>query len=286
MADLSYYAYLASFVALAGAGLLNLVRAWPAAQVAVASRADAGRSGLRASPPAPSSFWATTLAVDAFVLLTAALALRWLAAGHAPFSSMYEFALSFVWAALGVYLYADLRYRARSLAILVIPLCLGLLAYAAMVPSAVSPLVPALQNQMLLTVHVAVAVAAYGAFAVSFAAAALFLLNRRDRFSRLPTRARLDTISYKSVAFGFPLMALVIILGAVWAHVAWGTYWSWDPKETASLGTWLIYGGYLHARVLRGWKGDRSAYLLVLGFAAVLFTYFGNYFLGGLHGYA
>ena len=84
---------------------------------------------------------------------------------------------------------------------------------------------------------------------------------------------------------GFPMMALVIILGALWADIAWGTYWSWDPKETASLVTWLIYGGYLHARVMRGWRGERSAALLILGFGATLFTYYGNLFFGGLHSY-
>ena len=113
----------------------------------------------------------------------------------------------------------------------------------------------------------------------------LFLVNREDRFRWLPRRAILDEVGYKGVMFAFPLMALVVILGAVWAKVAWGQYWSWDPKETASLVTWLIYGGYLHARVVRGWRGQRSAYLLIIGFAAVLFTYFGNYFFGGLHSY-
>jgi ABC-type transport system involved in cytochrome c biogenesis permease subunit len=81
------------------------------------------------------------------------------------------------------------------------------------------------------------------------------------------------------------MMALTIILGAIWADIAWGRYWSWDPKETAALVTLLMYGGYLHARVIRGWRGERSAYLLLLGFAATAFTYYGNYFFGGLHGY-
>jgi ABC-type transport system involved in cytochrome c biogenesis permease subunit len=79
---------------------------------------------------------------------------------------------------------------------------------------------------------------------------------------------------------------MVVILGAVWADVAWGSYWSWDPKETASLLTWLVYGAYLHARVVRGWRGRRAAWLLMLGFACVLFTFFGNLFFGGLHSYA
>jgi ABC-type transport system involved in cytochrome c biogenesis permease subunit len=76
------------------------------------------------------------------------------------------------------------------------------------------------------------------------------------------------------------------VLGALWADIAWGRYWGWDPKETASLVTWLLYGGYLHARLVAGWRGTRSNILLIVGFAGVLFTYFGNYFLGGLHSYA
>ncbi|MBM2826765.1 MAG: cytochrome biosis protein CcsB, partial [Dehalococcoidia bacterium] len=95
----------------------------------------------------------------------------------------------------------------------------------------------------------------------------------------------LDDMAYKAVILGFPMMALVLILGALWADIAWGRYWGWDPKETASLLTFLIYGGYLHARVVRGWRGQPSAALLVLGFAATMFTYFGNYFFSGLHSY-
>ena len=96
----------------------------------------------------------------------------------------------------------------------------------------------------------------------------------------------LDEIGYRAVVFCFPLLTVMIGLGAVWADIAWGRYWSWDPKETAALVTWLIYGAYLHARVVRDWRGSKSAWLLVLGFAAILFTYFGNLFFGGLHAYA
>jgi hypothetical protein len=101
----------------------------------------------------------------------------------------------------------------------------------------------------------------------------------------LPKPSVLDEIGYRAIVVGFPFLTLVIVLGAVWADVAWGRYWSWDPKETASLVTWLIYGAYLHARVVRGWRGQRAAVLLLVGFAATLFTYFGNLFFGGLHGY-
>jgi cytochrome c-type biogenesis protein CcsB len=286
MYDLSQFAYVVSFVALGAAALVYLSYALAQRRLALAGGATAAEARpVVRRVTASLGRWGTILTINAFVFLTGALAFRWAAAGHGPFSNMYEFSLSFAWGALAVHLYFEFRYGLRALAVLVLPVCLAMLAYAATVPSDIDPLVPALQNDVLLTAHVAVAVAAYGAFALSFAAAVLFLVNRNDRLRWLPKRVVLDEVGYKAVMFGFPMMALVIILGAIWAEVAWGQYWSWDPKETASLVTWLLYGGYLHARVVRGWKGDRSAYLLVAGFAAVLFTYFGNYFFGGLHSY-
>ena len=290
MYDLSQYAYVASFVALALAAVLyasyGVARRRTVLAVADGIAGDVEMPVSGGSPLAEAlGRWGSILLINAFVFLTGALGFRWIAAGHGPFANMYEFSLAFVWGTLASQLYFEFRYGLRSLAILAIPVCLAMFAYAATLPSEIDPLVPALQNNLLLSVHVAVAIAAYGAFALSFAAAVLFLVNRGNRFDWLPKQAMLDEVGYKAVMFAFPLLALVIILGALWAKVAWGQYWSWDPKETASLVTWLIYGGYLHARVVRGWKGNRSAYLLIGGFAAVIFTYFGNYFLSGLHSY-
>ena len=111
--------------------------------------------------------------------------------------------------------------------------------------------------------------------------------GKRNRFARLPRAQLLDEIGYRSVMLGFPLLALGIALGAYWANHAWGRYWGWDPKETSALVTWLIYGVYLHMRGLRGWAGTRSAAVLVIGFAAVMFTYFAvNLWVSGLHSYA
>ena len=148
-------------------------------------------------------------------------------------------------------------------------------------PSQAAPLVPALQQSLLLTTHVASAVISYGAFTIGFGSAIIYLIRgNAGKESQV-----LDEISYHTVLIGFPFMTLVIILGALWADVAWGKYWSWDPKETASLVTWLLYATYLHARVMRGWKGRRAAILLIIGFAAVLVTFFGNYVFNGLHSY-
>jgi cytochrome c-type biogenesis protein CcsB len=158
--------------------------------------------------------------------------------------------------------------------------------YAYSIPAEINPLVPALQNNLLLTVHVAVAIVAYGSFAIGAAAAALYLVQPEGGRWGLPKPSILDEMGYRAVIVGFPFLTLTIILGAVWADVAWGRYWSWDPKETASLVTWLIYGAYLHARVMRGWRGNRAAWLLVIGFLATLLTYFGNLIFGGLHSYS
>ena len=178
------------------------------------------------------------------------------------------------------------RYNQRMLSLIAFPVALAMMLYAATIPADIEPLVPALQNNLLLTVHVAVAIVAYGSFAIAFAAALLYLIQPEGGRWGLPKPQILDEIGYRAVIVGFPFLTLTIVLGAVWADTAWGTYWSWDPKETASLVTWLIYGAFLHARVMRGWRGNRAAWLLVLGFAATLFTYFGNLFFGGLHSYA
>ena len=280
-----------------------------------------------------------------FAFLTAWLIFRTIATGHGPFANQYEFAVSFAWGIVGAYVVFERRYHLRTIGLIVLPIAILTMLYAALfTSSAVEPLVPALQNNLLLTIHVAVAIVAYGSFSVAFGAALLYLVQQTlmDRIvavgsvaagivlvagivkgfdfaivmggglaaflvagvvvylwsatrpaaasgagsRRLPRPEILDEISYRAVVIGFPFLTLVIVLGALWAEVAWGTYWNWDPKETASLVTWLIYGAYLHARVVRGWRGSRSAYLLLLGFYATVFTYFGNLFFGGLHSYS
>jgi cytochrome c-type biogenesis protein CcsB len=230
--------------------------------------------------------YGTLLTYLGLAFLTASLLFRTIATGHGPFANMYEFSIAFAWGTLVMYLYFERRYHQRVLGVVALPIALLMLLYAMTIPATIDPLVPALQNNLLLSVHVAVAIVAYGTFTVAFAAAILYLVQGKNGRRGLPSRELLDEISYKSVMVGFPFLTLTIVLGAVWADVAWGTYWSWDPKETASLVTWLIYGSYLHARVVRGWRGERAAYLLLLGFVAVLFTYFGNLFFGGLHSYS
>jgi len=252
----------------------------------------AGAGGGTVSMEAPASTgmglgtYGTLITYLALIFLTASLLFRTIATQHGPFANMYEFSIAFAWGTLAMYLYFERRYHQRVLGLVALPIALAMLLYAMTIPSTIDPLVPALQNNLLLSVHVAVAIVAYGTFTVAFASAVLYLVQGEKGRAGLPSRELLDEISYKAVMVGFPFLTLTIVLGAVWANEAWGTYWSWDPKETASLVTWLIYGSYLHARVARGWRGERAAYLLILGFAAVLFTYFGNLFFGGLHSYS
>jgi cytochrome c-type biogenesis protein CcsB len=233
---------------------------------------------------------AATLAtwlVGAFV--AAALVARWRATGHAPWSNMWEYTVAFAGGTSLAYAIFERWYGQRTLGAFVQPVVLGLLAAAAaFFPSDVRPLVPALRNEPLLTAHVAMMILAYSALSVSFGAAVVYLVQgEKSRFSRLPRAAVLDEIGYRAVIVGFPLLALGIALGAYWANSAWGRYWDWDPKETSALATWLVYAGYLHMRGLRRWQGTRSAVLLVVGFLAVLFTYFAvNLWVSGLHSYS
>jgi cytochrome c-type biogenesis protein CcsB len=236
----------------------------------------------------------------AMALLLVALVARWQAVGHAPWSNMYEFTVAFATGILAFYLVFERFYEtrrahdnepgsARALGVIGLPVVFGMLAIAlAFFPDDVQPLVPALQNADLLAIHVAAMIVSYAALSVSFAAAVLYLAQgKQERFARLPRLRTLDDVAYKSVMVGFPILAAGIALGAYWANHAWGRYWGWDPKETAALVTWLIYGIYLHTHSLRGWAGTRSMAVLIIGFAAVLFTYFVvNLWVSGLHSYA
>lgn len=219
------------------------------------------------------------------MLLTLSMLTRMFSTGHAPFANQYEFAVSFGWGILLALVLFEWKYQLRTLALVVLPVLFGILVYATQLSYEARPLMPALQNSPLLTVHVFTAALAYGAAVVGFAAAVMYLVSPKVTWRGWPKQDLLDEVGYKAVVATFPLLTIMIVLGALWANIAWGRYWSWDPKETAALVTWLVYGAYLHARVTRGWRGTRSAWLLVLGFLAILFTYFGNHFFGGLHSY-
>jgi cytochrome c-type biogenesis protein CcsB len=381
-----------------------------------------------------------------FLLNTGAFLHRWVAAGHPPFSNIYEMLLSFVWTLAALTLLAEWKYSLRVLGTITMPLAVVSVVLMQVLPSTVRPLVPALQSTWL-HVHVSLAMLGYAACALSFALALMFLIQdhmrtesflawisllvtgayagmltrfhggglqvvawevedgkghevfltdtvrlmvvipelgwlfalvlaavaapfllylgsrllrdqrllqwanyvfyisllmqaaataiflskaggtypsaqvegafatslsaspfiltgmvggifasllylmlcwRREALQRvLPQPGRLDRLTYKSIGIAFPLLTLMIATGAYWANRTWGTYWSWDPKETWAAITWLVYAGYLHMRLTRGWRGRRAAYFAILGFAVVMFTFFGvTYLLPGLHSYS
>ena len=301
MLKLSQYSLMASLMLVVLAlvcYILTLVLARPVRQSPVMAHAGGHVGGggvatdvttsppLATAPPRALAQYGTHFTRLALVFLTACLVFRTIAVGHGPFSNQYEFSVAFGWGMVAAYVYFEHRYHVRTIGLVILPITAGLLLYAMSVGATANPLVPALQNSFLLSIHVAVAIFAYGALAVSFAAGVLYLIQPEQGRRGLPKPSLLDEIGYRAVIIAFPFLTLTSVLGAVWAQIAWGRYWGWDPKETASLLTWLVYGAYLHARVARGWVGRRAAWLLMLGFAAVLFTFFGNLFFTGLHSYA
>jgi cytochrome c-type biogenesis protein CcsB len=206
---------------------------------------------------------------------------------QAPLANFYESLIFFAWCLPALGLLAFRRYLKGYLGALVALLSTLLLAYASLgdVDSRIKPLMPALKSNWLL-IHVVTAFLGYAAFALAFGGAILYLLQERRPRPSLPPLPALDVLIYRTTVMGFLLLTLGIATGAVWAETAWGRYWSWDPKETWSLITWLIYAALLHARLVKGWHGRRIAWLAVLGFVAVLFTYLGvSFLLSGLHSY-
>lgn len=229
--------------------------------------------------------------------------LRWkesyaLGYGHIPLSNQFESMVFFALVIVLVYLFMESKYGIRTMGAFVTPiasLILALTTLSGTFSGEIQPLVPALQSNWL-TYHVITCFFGYAAFAVSCAVSIMFLLKLRSKefgkdqitlYKVLPDSDLLEDLSYKAIAIGFPMLTLGIITGAAWANYAWGSYWSWDPKETWSLITWFVYATFLHARIARGWRGKRAALLSIIGFGSVLFTYFGvNYLLAGLHSYA
>lgn len=211
---------------------------------------------------------------------------RWSHSGRAPLSNLHESLLVFAFFALAAgAVFSGLRrhHLLGGLGALFATLALG---YASTLDPQAGPLVPALRSNWLL-IHVTTCMAAYAGLALSFGAAATYLVRAHLLQTPAERLSGTEQAAARAVVFAFPLLTIGIVTGAVWANAAWGSYWGWDPKETWSLVTWLVYGVYLHARLMRGWQGKRAAWLLVLAFAAVAFTYFGvAYLMKGLHSYA
>lgn len=243
---------------------------------------------------------ATVFTAGAFLVQTAGLGLRWVESyqmgiGHAPLSNMYESVVFFAWTIIGLYLAIEWKFKTKTIGAFAVPLAFLAMAYASFAPinKGINPLVPALQSNWLLA-HVITCFVGYAAFAIAAALGVMYLVKSYIGTERtgdveqelLPSLKVLDDIIHKSMIFGFIWLSAGIITGAIWANSAWGTYWSWDPKETWSLITWFVYAITLHARYTRGIGGKTIAWLSLVGLAAVIFTYYGvNFLLSGLHSY-
>jgi cytochrome c-type biogenesis protein CcsB len=247
-------------------------------------------------------FWGSLASIIAFIGLivqTVGLILRWfesykMGIGHAPLSNLYESLIFFSWTIVLLYLIIEWRIKSRNLGAFVVPFAFFSIAYASFSPNVnarIQPLIPALQSNWLIS-HVITCFFGYAALTIACGLGFMYLLKGLEKgekprlfFRLLPKREIVDELTYHSVVIGFIFLTLGIITGSVWAYSAWGSYWSWDPKETWSLITWLIYAAMLHSRFVHGWRGKRMAIMSIIGFASVLFTYFGVNFLPGLHSY-
>ena len=238
---------------------------------------------------------ATALMLLGFILLLVAVIARGLSNGHVPWGNMYEFSITGALAFTGAYLVALRKYDLRWLGLfisLAVLLTLGTAITLLYRDSA--PLVPALKSTWLV-IHVIAAIISGGVFLLSNVIAGAYLyLDARERgagrpawATRLPSLEVLDQLSYRLVAFVFPLWTFAVIAGAIWAESAWGRYWGWDPKETWAFITWVAYAAYLHARVTVGWKGRRAAWLCLFAGSTFLFNYvYVNVWGTGKHTYS
>ena len=221
------------------------------------------------------------------IFLVVALILRGVAAQRAPWGNMYEFAIASACAIILAFAIISVKKDISWLGIFITAPTILLLGLAVIVLYTESgPLVPALKSTWLW-IHVSAAIISYGAFSINFGLSIIYLLKTKKKFKKLPSLEKIDEFSYKTVLFAFPIWTFAVIAGAIWAESAWGRYWGWDPKETWAFITWIIYAAYLHSRITIGWKGTKSAWVSIAGYAAIIFNFFViNIWVTGLHSYA
>ena len=258
------------------------------------------------------------------LLLFFILASRWIIAGYFPLSNLYESLLFLTWTLLTIYLYLENKTKSKLMGAILIPVALLITGFANLTLSPdmqkASPLVPALQSNWLM-MHVSMMMLSYATLIMGSLLCILFLVISKyqdvdlqlvdesslplynvmldyyeaklfspsdeiSELGKLKLLQSLDNWSYRIIGLGFPFLTIGIIAGGVWANEAWGSYWSWDPKETWALITWIVFATYLHSRITKGWEGKRTAILGGLGFFVIWICYLGVNFLGkGLHSY-
>ncbi|MCX7857211.1 MAG: c-type cytochrome biogenesis protein CcsB [Deltaproteobacteria bacterium] len=221
------------------------------------------------------------------------LILRYFEAGYTPITNLYE-SLSFLALCIGgFFVFIRHIHKARILGSFILPVISVIIIITAFLPQEINPLPPYLRS-FYLPIHTTFCFLGNAIFFVSFVVSVLYIITenyikkkRLTSFSmRLPSLELLDRINVRCISMGFPFLTFGIITGSLWASLAWGSYWSWDPKEIWSLITWLIYAIVIHRRLLVGWKGRKTAYMMILGFFSILVTFLGvNYLMGGKHSY-
>jgi cytochrome c-type biogenesis protein CcsB len=217
---------------------------------------------------------------------TIALVVRSVLSGHPPVTNLFEYLSFFAWAIVVGFLLIWRRKGLELVSVFAAPVAFAMMVMASLFPARIEQqLIPALQSYWLW-IHVSVAVLAEAAFAVAFVASVLYLVGARRGFRSGPGADALDVVTYRAIGIGFPLFTIgALFAGAVWAQRAWGSPWSWDPKETSSLIVWLVYAIYLHVRRTRRGSIALTSGLSVLGFTLTILTILGSRFLGGLHSY-
>lgn len=231
------------------------------------------------------------LAGTGFAIHTISIIYRYVTAGHIPITNAHEATSFFSWCIVLIFFILQFRYRVTLLSSFIMPVVFVLMLSSSMLPREIKPLSPVLQSYWL-GIHTVLAFLGNAAFALAFGIGSMYLVQEHyvkskqlgGLFERLPSLQTLDEINYRLITFGFPMLTLAIITGALWAESAWGSYWNWDPREVWSLITWFIYAIILHARLAAGWRGRRAALLSILGFLTILIAFFGIKLLRkGLH---
>jgi cytochrome c-type biogenesis protein CcsB len=229
-----------------------------------------------------------------FVVHSLAFVARALAAGHPPVTNLYESLSFFAWLITGLLIVANFKYQIHVLGAFLTPIALVFMLSALALPKEIVPLAPVLKS-FWHPFHITFAFLGNAVFTLAFCGGVMYLLQEHQLKAkkygpltkRLPSLEVLDDLNYQCLKFGFPLLTLGIVTGAIWAEYAWGRYWGWDPKETWSMITWFLFAALLHQRLTVGWRGRRAALMTIVGFFSVLFTFLGvNLLLPGLHTYA
>ncbi len=232
-------------------------------------------------------------AILGFILHTSNVILRYIISGHIPITNLHEATSFFSWSIVLLFFVIEYKYRIGLLGSFVMPGVFILMLSSSILPREISPISPVLQSYWL-GIHTVLAFIGDAAFAMACGIGIMYLLQEHfvkskrfgELFHRMPSLQILDEVNYRLITIGFPFLTLAIITGAMWAESAWGSYLRSDPKVVWSIITWLIYALVLHVRLTVGWRGKRAALLSIVGFIAVLFTFFGvNLILKGLHAF-